>query len=152
MGILDNGPVTGEAVKSVHQLSRSKYKHHFCTVFPFPVSDETKSGSSFYSHFPPSPWNYRAGTYFLKAAASSPSRPSCSFSLIFFHRFSSCFFTESNSILFSYGDIRAQASLRHSLKPQHLNNIYLTVHLTGEPVHDSVPVLLLAAHLVHKLL
>lgn len=61
--------------------------------------------------------------YFLNAAASSLSRPSCacSFSLMFFHRFSSCFFTESNSILFSYGHVRGQhlPATVHTLRPEH---------------------------------
>lgn len=61
VGILDDGPVTGEAVKSVHQLSRSKRTHHHqrCvgTTRLLPSISLTDA-------------------YFLNAAASSPSRPS----------------------------------------------------------------------------
>lgn len=66
---------------------------------------------------------------------------------------------ESSSILFSYKgeQARGEPSSRHGLNPNPNPNLasegfYLTVHLTGEPVQDSVPVLLLAAHLLQKLL
>lgn len=59
MRILDNGSVTGEAVKSVHQLSRNKHKYHFGV--------ETRRDRRV---------DCRVDTYFLNAAASSLSSPS----------------------------------------------------------------------------
>lgn len=151
MRILDNGSVTGEAVKSVHQLSRNKHKYHFCTAVHFPVSDVWKPEESKMGIHLPRPTVESKHTFLTLQHRCSPDLPepaASRCSSIGSPAASSLSPTQSCSAT-ETSEVNTSVS-RFALS--HLNTIYLRVHLTGEPVDDSVPVLLLARHLRQKLL